>query len=212
MDVLFDRLVPNLYLAACRLPLVLKVQNQKNHGKASPGFWILQTVAFEKAHFSCRKVPKVMILTENQQKRPFWSHLSPPEALAGPSGGPGTPSGPRPGPRRGLGGPSRAPPGPSRAPPGPSGGPRRASGPRPGPRTRPRSPPGPRPGPRTRPRDPLPGPGTPPGGPKRAPGPQKWPFWGPPGGNSAILEIPRCPYRPLISYKIGGMPTKTLGP
>ena len=182
-----------------------KTTTNGNYGKASPGFWILQTVAFEKAHFSFRKVPKVMILTENQQKRPFWSHLSPPEALAGPSGGPGTPSGPRPGPRRGPGGPSRA-------PPEPSGGPRRASGPRPGPRTRPRSPPGPRPGPRDLPGNAHPGPGTPSGGPKRAPGPQKGPFLGPSWGNSAILEISRCPYRPLISYKIGGMPTKTLGP
>ena len=151
--------------------------------------WILQTVAFEKAHFKCPKVQKTMILIENQQKPTVLSSRSP-------SGGT----------RRALGRsrdpvrtPPRAPPRPRRAlraPLGPSGGPRRDPGPLPGPRTRPRTrpraPPGPPPGPRTRPRA-LPGPLRGPPGALQGPGtPKRAHFGGPPGqlGHIGKSEVP----------------------
>ena len=166
--------------------------------------WILQTVAFEKAHFRCPKVQKTMILIENQQKPTVLSSRSPSggtrRALGRSRDPVRTPPRAPPRPRRARSGPPEAPDGPR----DPSRDPGPGLGPGPGPLPGPRPGPGPGPGPSRGPSGAL-------RGPSRAPGPQKGPILGVPRGNSAILENPRCPYRPLISYKIGGMPTKTLG-
>ena len=67
--------------------------------------------------------------------------------------------------------------------------------------------------------DPAPDPGA---GPRLGAGPGSCQAPGPPLGSPGpcqdpartpkIAQNPGCPYRPLISYKIGGMPTKTPGP
>ena len=64
------------------------------------------------------------------------------------------------------------------------------------------------------PRGPPPGPPPRPGPPPGAPPPGTPPLGGPSGGPKMARKCQKsriCPYRPLINYKIGRMPTKTLG-
>ena len=164
-------------------------------------------MAFEKAHFKSPKDPKQLFLIENQQNHPALSLRSPTERLDRASGRARAPPDPGPGPASGLEPGSGTPLGlrlELRPGLGPASGPARAPAPAPDPapgpaRARPGPPAGPRAGPGARP------------GPLRGLRRPKRALLGPWRGNSAILEIPRCPYRPLISYKIGGMPTKTPG-
>ena len=198
------RVFPISYVPSTELRLI--TEHSRRRKSISRRHWrISQTVAFEKAHFKSPKAPKRCVSTENQQTRRLCRDQSRAERPSGPRVGPGPRPGPRRRPRPGLAAGSRP-------RPGLGPGPRAGLGPRPEPRPRPRARPrAPAPAPPPAPA-PAPGPAPGPGPARAAPGRALAAPWRGPLGTPKTPDFRRCPYRPLISYKIGGMPTKTLGP